>query len=258
MININNISVCYRDTEVLHNVSLNINIAEFTFILGPNGAGKSTLLKSINAIKDIDSGTITINGKPTTQWDTKELARQIAFIPQEFHIQFDYTVFEFVLMARFPWLDFFGRYGERDYEIAEQYLAQLDLLPFRHRFYGSLSGGEKQRVLIARALVQDTPIILMDESLSSLDINHQIEILQYLQGINATQQKTIIVVSHNLNLSAEFARRLIFIKEGRCLATGTVEEVYTPQVLSEVFNMQLAMIENPWTGKQNIVYRGKQ
>jgi len=255
MINIKDITVSYNNTKILHNISLEINKAEFTFILGPNGAGKSTLLKSINAVKQIDSGEIAIIGKSLTEWDTKELARQIAFIPQEFHIQFDYTVFEFVLMARFAWLDFFGRYTEKDYELAEKYLAQLDLLPFRHRYYNSLSGGEKQRVLIARALVQDTPIILMDESLSSLDINHQIEILQYLQDINTSQQKTIVVVSHNLNLSAEFARRLVFIKAGQCVAAGTVEEVYTPQVLSEVFDMQVAMIENPYTCKQNIVYR---
>jgi len=255
MITINNITVSYTKKQVLHGVSLDISDGEFTFIIGPNGSGKSTLLKSINHIKAIDSGEICVNGQNITGWDEKALARQIAFIPQEFHLQFDYTVFEFLLMARYPWLDFLGRYGERDYAIVEQYLEQLDLVSFRHRFYNSLSGGEKQRVLIARALVQDTSVLLMDESLSSLDINHQIEILRYLQGVNGEMQKTIVLVSHNLNLSAEFAKRLVVLKGGLILATGDVEQVYTGEVLSGVFDMAISMIENPYTGIQNIVYR---
>jgi len=254
MINISHIDVSYTQKQVIHDVSLDISDGEFAFIIGPNGSGKSTLLKSINGIKSIDSGEILVNTQNIKNWEEKALARQIAYIPQEFHLQFDYTVFEFLLMARYPWLDFFGRYGEIDYTIVEKYLQQLDLETFRHRFYDSLSGGEKQRVLIARALVQDTHAILMDESLSSLDINHQIEILRYLQTINTEQQKTIILVSHNLNLSAEFAKRLIVLKRGQVVASGNVDDVYTPETLSDVFDMPIAMIENPYTHRQNIVY----
>jgi iron complex transport system ATP-binding protein len=253
MINIQNITASYRDKTVLNSVSLEIEPNEFSCILGPNGAGKSTLLKCINSIKRIDSGDIVIRGKSISTWDNKLLAREIAFIPQEFHLHFDFTVYEFILQARYPWLDFLGRYSDRDYAIVEKYISLLDLQQFRDRYFHQLSGGEKQRILIARALVQDTGIILLDESLSSLDINHQIEILSLLKQIIITEKKGIVMVSHNLNLSAEFAEKLIFLKDGQIVATGAAKDVYTESILSEIFEMKIQMIENPWTGVKNIV-----
>jgi iron complex transport system ATP-binding protein len=256
MIQLQNITASYRDKVVLNSVSLDIQKNDFTCILGPNGAGKSTLLKCINGIKRINNGEIIINGKNISHWHEKSLAREIAFIPQEFNLQFDFTVYEFILQARYPWLDLLGRYSDRDYTLVEKYMSLLDLQSFRDRLFHQLSGGEKQRVLIARALVQDTGTILMDESLSSLDINHQIEILNLLKQVNKTENKSIIMVSHNLNLSAEFALQLIFLKNGQIAANGTTENIYTDSVLSEIFDMKIQMIENPWTGVKNIVYGG--
>jgi iron complex transport system ATP-binding protein len=128
-------------------------------------------------------------------------------------------------------------------------------MTFAERYFNQLSGGEKQRVLIARALVQETSYILMDESLSFLDINHQIEILSLLQDIIKHEQKTIIMISHNLNLAAEFADRIVFLKKGEVVAIGTPQEVYNAEVLEKVFETRLCMIENPYTGVQNIVYK---
>ena len=254
MIQINNLITCYRQKQVLNGISIGFTQNQFTFICGPNGAGKSTLLKSMNGIKAIKSGDILIQEKNIKDWEEKSLARVIAFIPQEFSLQFDFRVFEFVLMARYPWLDYFGRYSENDYQIVEKYLKQLNLTAFEDRYFNQLSGGEKQRVLITRALVQDTPIILMDESLSSLDINHQVEILTFLKKIIANEYKTIIIVSHNLNLAAEFADTMIFLKNGEIIAHGDADNIFNEELLSKVFDMQIRMITNPYTGKRNYVH----
>ena len=138
--------------------------------------------------------------------------------------------------------------------IVEKCLKQLNLTAFEDRYFNQLSGGEKQRVLIARALVQDTPIILMDESLSSLDINHQIEILTFLKKIITNENKTIIIVSHNLNLAAEFADTMIFLKNGEIITHGEADNIFNEELLSNVFDMQIRMITNPYTGKRNYVY----
>jgi iron complex transport system ATP-binding protein len=256
MIVLRHISASYHDKKVLHDISLQISAGEFTFILGPNGAGKSTLLKTLNGIKSIDSGDIQVYEKSVSAWDEKALAQHISFIPQHYHTVFDFTVLQMILMARYPWLDFFGRYSSRDYDIVEKYINDLDLTLFQQRSFLQLSGGERQRVLIARALVQDTPYILMDESLSSLDINHQIEILGMLQRINHFERKTIIMVSHNLNLASEFAKRIIFIKDGEVLADGNAQDVFCEKTLSDTFSMDVSVIKNPYTDKYNIVYRG--
>jgi len=255
MINIQKLEVCYRDDIVLKQINLVINKGDFTFILGPNGAGKSTLLKSITGILKATKGDISINKKSINDFAEKELAKQIAFIPQELNIQFDYTVYEFVLMARYPWLSFWGHYQENDHIIVDKCLGTLGLNCFKERYFNQLSGGEKQRVMIARALVQDTTYILMDESLAALDINYQIEILGLLKKINREEKKTIIMISHNLNLATEFADRLIFMKEGNIFTNGKVDAVFTEEVLSLLFNTNIHMIENPFTKRNNIVYK---
>ncbi len=255
MIEIKAIEMSYTNNKVLNSLSTCFKKGDFSFILGPNGAGKTTLLKTINGILPIDRGDILINGVSISQWKEKELAQKIAFIPQEFHMQFDYKLEEFLLMGRYPWMDFLANYKENDYEIVEKYIKLLDLTKFKNRYFNQMSGGEKQRVLIARALVQDTSYILMDESLSSLDINHQIEILQILKEINRKQDKTIIMVSHNLNLSAEFADKIVYVKEGKIFGEGTPQEVYNEKYLNQIFEMDFAYIQNPYTKINNIIYK---
>jgi len=257
MINIKNIEVSYNTKKVIKHLNLDFNPNKITFILGPNGAGKSTLLKSINGIKKIDSGNIIINDKSIARYDEKALAKIVAFVPQEFHLQFDFNVYEFILMARYPWLNYWGHYQEKDHQIASKYIDLLHLNEFKDRFYNQLSGGEKQKVLIARALVQDTTYVLFDESLSFLDINHQIEVLKILKEINRTESKTIIMISHNLNLAAEFADRIVFIKNGDVFITGSTAEVYNEKVLSDIFDYPVSMVKNPYTNVENIVYNPK-
>ena len=255
MIKIQNIEVFYQKNKVINQISLEVKNGDFSFILGPNGAGKSTLLKSINGILKVQHGEIFISQKLITDYEEKELARQIAFIPQEMNMQFDYTVYEFILMARYPWLSYWGHYQKKDHDIVNKYLDLLGLQTFKERYFNRLSGGEKQRVLIARALVQETDFILMDESLSFLDLNHQIEILGLLKKINQSENKTIIMVSHNLNLAAEFAKKIIFVKNGMVMAQGTVADVYNEEILSSIFDIKVSMVKNPYTGVMNIIYK---
>jgi iron complex transport system ATP-binding protein len=255
MIEIKDIEMSYVDNKVLNRLSTSFKAGDFSFILGPNGAGKTTLLKTINKILAIDKGDILIDGISINHQKEKEIAQKIAFIPQEFHLQFDYKLEEFLLMGRYPWMDFLSTYKDNDYEIVEKYMQLLDLNIFKDRYFNQLSGGEKQRVLIARALIQDTKCILMDESLSSLDINHQIEILQILKEINQQQNKTIIMVSHNLNLSAEFADKIVFVKAGQVFAEGSANEVFNEKYLNQIFEMNFAYVQNPYTKINNIIYK---
>ncbi|MCB5252859.1 MAG: ABC transporter ATP-binding protein [Candidatus Cloacimonadaceae bacterium] len=244
----------YWDKEVLHNIDLKLSSSGFTALLGPNGSGKSTLIFTLMGYLKARKGHILIRGKDLQEYSQPELAKIIAYIPQEIHSEFDYTVLDTVLMGRYPYIDFLGSYSEEDYRVTENTLSQLDLLPMKHRFVQQLSGGEKQRVYIARALVQETPFIFLDESLSQLDINYQLEIMRLLKKISLDQHKSILLISHNLNLSANYADRLLFLKEGRLLYSGSPNELMQADKLSEIFSVPLSTSLNPLSQTHNIIY----
>ena len=180
MIKIKNISLAYQNKRVIEDLSIDFHMGEFCALLGPNGAGKSTLLKAILGFQLEKTGKVYISGKELHDWSRQELAKQIAIIPQDFQLQFDYTVEDLVLMGRFPYLGRWQNYTNMDIEIVKQILMQLDLNPLKDKLYSHLSGGERRRVSIARALAQETQILLMDEAFANLDINHQLEIMQLL------------------------------------------------------------------------------
>jgi len=175
-------------------------------------------------------------------------------VPQETRSEFDHTVQETVLMGRYPYLGLLQSYSSEDFEVVDSVLEELKLLELKHRWLSEISGGEKQRVLIARALVQQTPFILLDESLSQLDINYQIEIMKLLKAIHRKENKTVLIVSHNLNLAANYAERLIFLKEGKVLASGTPELLMQKETLKELFAIELDIMQNPHTRRPNIIY----
>lgn len=244
----------YWDKDVLHGIDLELSSSGFTALLGPNGSGKSTLLFALMGYLKASKGRILIRGKDLQDYSQAELAKIIAYIPQEIHSEFDYTVLDTVLMGRYPFIDFLGSYSQEDYRVTEDTLGQLDLLPLKHRFVQQLSGGEKQRVYIARALVQETPFIFLDESLSQLDINYQLEIMRLLKKISLDQHKSILLISHNLNLSANYADRLLFLKDGRLIYSGSPNELMQADKLSEIFSVQLTTSLNPLSQTYNIIY----
>jgi len=254
MIKAEDIYCGYPENEVLRGVTLKIPASGFTALLGPNGAGKSTLLYALMGYLKIQKGKIRIMGKDLYEMGKDELAKIIAYIPQEIHNEFDYSVLDTVLMGRYPFMDFLGSYSQADIHKAESTLHLLNLWDLRNRYVQELSGGEKQRVYIARALVQETPYIFLDESLSQLDINYQLEIMRLLKKICAQQDKSIVLISHNLNLSANYADTLIFLKEGKILDLGTPNEMMQSEKLSELFSVPLTIGINPLTNINNIIY----
>ncbi len=254
MIHIKNLKAGYSDKEIFKNLSLDFSPAEFVSILGPNGAGKSTLLKLINGFMKAESGEITISGKRVDKWSQQELAKIVTYIPQENFIQYNFTVEEIILMGRFPFISLWQNYSTKDREIVEKIIQDLDLQQLRHKYINQLSGGEKQRTLIARAIAQDSDYILLDETFSHLDINHQVEILNIMKSLHTEKGKSIIMVSHNINLSANYSQRMIALKGGELIADGTPEEVITTKNLDRLFDIKLGVVTNPLTLKPNIIY----
>lgn len=259
MIRIKELSVRIKEKEILEGISLEIQKGEMISIIGPNGAGKSTLLKSILNLHPEYSGSITYTkhseeSQEIRQVPVKETAKIFAYIPQELSMQFDFTVEELILMGRYPWTSQSGRYSSKDHEIVEQLICHFQIEGLKDRNFMSLSGGEKQRVLLAKALAQDTDFIFLDETLSFLDINHQIEIMKLLKEINQEQKKSIIIVSHNINLSIEFSDRLIALKSGKLIADGKAEEIINEAFIHRLFGIQMHLINNPYSNKANLLY----
>jgi iron complex transport system ATP-binding protein len=246
----------YDQSDVLKGVSLTIKDNDFAVILGPNGAGKSTLLYTLIGYLPLRKGSILIKGKSLDKWQKKELAKVIAIIPQETVMPFDYTVEEMVLMGRYPWLELMQSWSKKDMDIVHEILSKLELTPLANRYFSQLSGGEKQRVLLARALAQQTEVILLDESLSQLDINHQIEMMQLLSEINRKEGKCIILISHHINLAANVGSHLIFLKDGKLIANGSPDEVLTQNQLKQLFGVDLTLQTNPLSNRPNLVFPG--
>jgi iron complex transport system ATP-binding protein len=256
MIETTKLCCSYGAGPVLSEVDLQLPDKGFAVLVGPNGAGKSTLLLALLGFLPAERGDIRLFGKVLQDYKRPELARLIAYVPQETFFQFDYPVRDVVLMGRYPYLGIMQSWLPGDYEIVDNILDSLQLGAFSQRFLSQLSGGEKQRVLIARALAQQTPYIFLDETLSQLDINHQIEIMQLLKKISSKNGKGILLISHNLNLGANFADTMIFLNRGRIIGSGAPETMMQPALLQELFGIQLQTLLNPASGKPNLLYPG--
>lgn len=256
MIEVMKLSCAYDAQPILRDLDLSLAAEEFTVLVGPNGAGKSTLVYALLGFLPALTGEIRLFSKPLGGYKRSELAKLIAFVPQESVFQFDYPVREIVLMGRYPYLGLMQSWFPEDLAAVDRVLEQLQLADLAGRFYSQLSGGEKQRVLIARALAQATPYIFLDETLSQLDINHQVEIMAMLRDIVRSNGKGILLISHNLNLGANFADRMVFLAEGKVLGSGTPEEMMRPEPLRRLFGLELRTMLNPASGKPNLLYPG--
>ena len=175
---------------------------------------------------------------------------------QEFHTEFDFYVQEIVMMGRFPYLEFWERYSKYDKQVVDNILAQLELSYFAERRFSQLSSGEKQQVIIAQALAQDTDILLLDEPAAHLDIHHQVEIFSLLRDLNK-RKRTIVIVSHNINLAAEFCSKLLILDKGKQVIFAPTEKVMKEEVLSQIYKVPLKIVRNPFTNKPNIIYKYK-
>jgi len=243
----------YNDKEVLRGISLSFERNRFYSIIGPNGCGKTTLLKNISKNLDQNTGVILIENQDLNKLKTKEVARFISYVPQNTAIDFDFTAQDIVLMGRSPYLKLFQQESEKDLEIAEKAMKATNTWHIKNMNINEISGGEKQRVIIARALAQQTGIMLMDEPISQLDIHHQIELMDTIKSLVNTSDVTVVAVLHDLNIAAQYSDEIILMNEGKIFAKGSPESVITEENLMEVYKLKTSIIRNPITGKPHVL-----
>jgi iron complex transport system ATP-binding protein len=228
----------YRASNVLQYIDLDLAPGQFYGLIGPNGSGKTTLLDLLTATRVLQSGQISFQGRALGQYSKKELATKIALVPQQFAMGFDFTVADLVLMGRYPYIPRFSNPSARDLDLVDEAMHVMQIQSLRHRLITDLSGGEKQRVVVARALAQDTEVLVLDEATSNLDIHHTIEIMHVIRKLVCDQGRTVIAAIHDLNLAAAFCDQVIVLKEGRIFNAGPVAEVLTSELIAEVFQVE--------------------
>lgn len=231
------VSAGYREQQVLENVTLSVNEGQMLALLGPNGAGKSTLLRVLTGLHPHNAGTVELFGRDLRQITPGERANLVAVVPQEVTTPMSFTVGELVALGRRRW----AQLDARDRHVVEEALAYTDTLELRDRYYSELSGGEKQRAIIALALAQEPKLLLLDEPTAHLDINHRLEVLQLLERLNRERGLTVVMTSHDLNLAAEFFPQLALLNHGRLVASGTAREVLREDLLEDVYRCKLAV-----------------
>jgi cobalamin transport system ATP-binding protein len=226
---------------VVDSVNAVVEQSEWVALIGPNGAGKTTLLRAIARLVPF-RGEIALGGRPSSDLARSELARLVAVVPQEPSTPPWMTVAEYVLLGRTPHLGPLAKEGARDRDAAARALARLDLLPFLERRLGTLSGGEKQRVVVARALAQEASIVLLDEPTAALDIGHQQQALDLLDGLRVESGLTLVAAMHDLTLAAQYAERMLLLNAGRVVADGTPVDVLTEAAIEQHYGAAIDVV----------------
>ncbi len=244
MIDVASLSVTLNGAAILHDISFHINDGELAIIVGPNGAGKSTLLKTMLHILHPASGNVAFNGRDTASFSRKDIARFAAYCPQMKETMPPITVREFLLLSRFPYTDYFSSYTADDHRLCESAAASFGLTPFLDRSLDTLSGGELQSVMIASAIVQETPVIFLDEPTVFLDMNHRQEIFEMLSDIHRTQKKTIVLVTHFIDYALNYADRIIAIKQGGLFFNGTPDEAVKADIATGLFDTPIEYLNH--------------
>ena len=248
IISAENINFSYAVKPVMERVSFAIDEAQIVAIIGPNGSGKTTLLKIMNGTLFPDAGQMLIDGRETSRWSRKDIAQKVAIVPQETAVVFPFYAEEIVLMGRFPHLNNYRFEDKKDYRIVHEAMEKTDTLAFAARRFDELSAGERQRVLIARALAQEPKVLLLDESTVFLDLKHQVQFLALLRQLNTIQQLTVIFVTHDINLAAQHADRIILLYSGKIYAIGKPAEVITAANIKKVYDVDSLIDQNPQSG----------
>lgn len=240
-----NLSLQYDKKTIISNLSLDLPEQKMTTIIGANGCGKSTLLKALTRILPLAHGQVVLDGQAISSLPTKEIAKKLALLPQSQDVNSGITVYELVSYGRYPHLNQMGRLSAEDHKIIDWALSISKLNDIRHQAVDSLSGGQKQRVWIAMAFAQDTDTIFLDEPTTYLDLNHQLEVLDLLKDLVEESHKTIIMVLHDLNLSARYSDQMIAMKEGAIIKQGSVADIMTAEIIKETFAIDAQIVEDP-------------
>ena len=239
LMKLENISFAYETLPVLKDISLSTREQDFIGLIGPNGSGKSTLLKIMGAILKPDSGSIQFKESSLPKINKKLFAQSVSWIPQDHPMVFPFKVSEIVLMGRHPYLSPLSFESEEDFEISQRAMETTMTSQFADRYFNEISGGEKQRVMIASALAQDPEMMLLDEPTAALDLKYQIQILSILKNLNARHKMTLVMAMHDLNLASSFCNRLILLDEGQIVRDGTPEQVLKKDILEQVYGIEV-------------------
>lgn len=246
------IIISYGDRPVLADVSFDLHDGEIMVLLGPNGAGKTTLIRSLNGTVPIASGDVLLDGEPLSSYSRRDTARRIAVVAQENETKFPVTVLEYVLAGRFAHGGAFGWETDSDTEIARLALTDCDLDGYAERLMNELSGGERQRVVLARALATGAGIFLLDEPTANLDLAHQALMFRLVRERCRGGNASAVVITHDLNLAAEFADRIMLLKGGRLFALGKPEQVLTEENIRSVYGVSVLLDENPMSRRVRV------
>ncbi len=247
MLVIEQLSVGYKRKRILQDLSLSFPEGGFTALLGANGCGKTTLLHTLAGLLKPEAGQVVLNGEPLKSLSSKQIARQLAVLPQVTTAPAGLTVRELVMQGRFPWQNWWRQWSDEDEAAVEAAIAATGIADYLDMPLEQLSGGQRQRCWIAMTLAQDTPLLLLDEPTTYLDISHQVELMNLIASLRL-KGKTIIAVLHDLNQAATYADHLVMMKGGNVYAQGDVDQVFTPQNLKAVFDLDAHIISDPHSG----------
>ncbi|WP_339273938.1 ABC transporter ATP-binding protein [Paenibacillus sp. FSL W8-0426] len=249
-LNVENVSISVLNTDIIRNISLQVNGKQFVGLIGPNGCGKSTLLKSIYKVIKPQQGSVFLDDMDILKSSPKAVSRHMGVVGQFNELSFDFTVREMVMMGRTPHKRLLETDNDQDYEIVEQALAKVNLTGHADRNYISLSGGEKQRVVLARVLAQQPEFLILDEPTNHLDIKYQLQILNTVRELGIG----ILAALHDLELAAEYCDYLYVVKKGQIVVHGKPTDILTREMIGEVFDVDCEIYQNPVTGGLGIAY----
>lgn len=251
------LSAAYGDVEALKEVSLTVSSGEILGLIGPNGAGKSTLIRVISGVLKAVRGSVILNDQNITTLSPVQRARQVAVVPQARQLGGAFSVRKTVLLGRTAYLGLTGKASEKDQEIVDWAMEATDVTRLAQRRLAEISGGEQQRVLLARALAQDAPALLLDEPTNHLDLGYQVSLLSLLRKLVEEQEYAVMMAMHDLNQVAGYADRVALLVDGKLLAVGRTEEVLTPHNLEAAYNTPIEVLDHPRTGKPFVVPQAK-
>ena len=235
----------YSGRVVLRDICFELPAGRILALIGPNGSGKTTLIRALSGVLPIVDGSLHINGTNLLHVTQQERARLVAVVPQSTFIPSTFTVEEVVTMGRTPYINWLGSTSEKDRQTVEIALAATDITHFKVRLCGELSAGERQRVILARALAQDTPVLLMDEPTSHLDLRYQIEFLELAVSLAKEQNKTVLIALHDLNLAVRFSDEVLAMKDGASAALGKTSDVLIPETIERIYGLAVDVFKSP-------------
>lgn len=248
MLRVNQLTISRQGNTLLDNMSCEFNSNELIALVGHNGSGKSTLIKALAGEMSVNGGSISLDERHIADYSNKELAQQMAYLPQQLPDAAGFTVRELVMLGRYPHQKWLQKPSQVDKDKVEQAMRTTQVEAFAERTTTTLSGGERARVWLAMCLAQDTRYMLLDEPLAALDMHYQLEVIQLIRRLVDEQGLSVIIIVHDINLAAQYADRVIALKNGRICHNGTIKSTMQPDILRSIFNVDMQLLSHPITG----------